>query len=74
MSRSTASPPPERSVLSGGRCRASEADKMSEKPCARVGLFSGALPLSQSVSRTYAAGRGRETNPHSSPLGGALRC
>ena len=76
MLRSTASPPPERSVVSGSHCRASEADQISKKlwPASCVDPFSDGLPLLQSLSPTYAADRRRETNPHSNPTGGALQC
>ena len=69
MSRSTASPPLERSVVSEDHWRASEADEMSKNPwpASCVDLFSGGLPLLHSASRTYAAERRRETNPHSNP-------
>ena len=70
MSRSTASPPPERSVVSGRHCRASESE--DERQPIRGGacrpVLLGARTAPKSVSRTYAADGRRETNPHSNPL------
>ena len=54
----------------------SDAAKMSDKSCARVvcqPVLLGAT-AAKSVSRTFAGDRHDDTNPHSNPSGGALRC
>ena len=77
MSRSTASPPLERGVLSKRHSRATEATKASDTRSARGACWPvllGARTAPESVSRTYALDGRQETNLHSNPFGGALRC
>jgi hypothetical protein len=68
MSRSTASPPPERGVVPGGHCRASEADEDEPRvmrprhACQPVSL--GARTARKTMSHPYAADGRPQTNPH----------
>jgi len=71
MSRSTALPPPERSVVSGGQWRASEGDeddRQAIRPrhvCQPVLL--GARTAPKSMTPTYAAVAAPRAHPQSNP-------
>ena len=76
MSRPTASPPPKQASGPNGDHRASQATTMSVKRCARAARASRscwARTAQERVVNVALEGR-RQTNPHSYPFGGALRC
>jgi hypothetical protein len=78
MSRSTTSPPPERSVVSGGHWRASEGgedERQAIRPrhvCQPLSLGAGTAP--KSMTPTYAAVPPPRAQLAVKPSGGALRC
>jgi hypothetical protein len=78
MSRSTASPPPERSVVSGGRWRVSEGDE-GERQAIRPRhvcqpRLLGARTAPRSMTPTYAAVPPPRAQLAVKPSGGALGC
>jgi hypothetical protein len=69
MSRSTATPPPERRAVSGAICGARKADE-DEPPCARgtcQPVFAGRADRAQEHVAPYAADGRTQTNPQRNP-------